>query len=74
MSTLSCLFYGTEILRKKTLLSVFHYIEIFLKSNNYWGTWVAQSVTCVTFSFGSGHDVRVVRSSPISLSLSHRSN
>ena len=71
MSTLSCLFYGTEIF-KKTLLSVFHYTEIFLKSKNYWGTCVAQLVTCVTFSFGSGHDVRVVRSSSISLSL--RSN
>ncbi|XP_064427151.1 cell growth regulator with RING finger domain protein 1 isoform X2 [Mirounga angustirostris] len=30
----------------------------------YWGTWVAQLVKCSTLDFGSGHHLRVVRSSP----------
>jgi len=30
----------------------------------YWDTWVAQSFKCPTLDFGSGHDLRVVRSSP----------
>ena len=29
-------------------------------------TWVAQSVECPTLDFGSGHDLRVVGSSPMS--------
>jgi len=29
-------------------------------------TWVAQLVKCPTLDFGSGHDLRVVRSSPMS--------
>ena len=29
------------------------------------GTWVAQSVEYLTLVFGSGHDLRVVRSGPI---------
>ena len=29
-----------------------------------WGTWVAQSVKHVTLDLGSGHDLRVMRSSP----------
>ena len=28
------------------------------------GTWVAQSVKCLTLGFGSGCDLRVLRSSP----------
>ena len=31
-----------------------------------WGTWVAQSVERPTLGFGSGHDPRVVGSSPAS--------
>ena len=30
------------------------------------GTWVAQLVKCLTLDFGSGHDLRVMRSSPMS--------
>ena len=30
----------------------------------FWDTWVAQSVKCLSFDFGSGHDFRVVRWSP----------
>ena len=30
------------------------------------GTWVAQSVECMTLDLGSGHDLRVVGSSPVS--------
>ena len=30
-----------------------------------WGAWMAQSVECLTFDFGSGHDLRVMRSSPV---------
>ena len=33
------------------------------------GTWVAQSVECLTLDFGSGHDLMVVRSSPTSGSI-----
>ena len=29
-----------------------------------WGAWVAQSVKCLTFDFGSGRDPRVMRLSP----------
>jgi len=37
------------------------------------GAWVAQSVKCPTLDFRSGHDLRVVRSSPVSGStLGHR--
>ena len=28
------------------------------------GAWVGQLVKCLTLDFGSGHDLRVVRSSP----------
>jgi len=31
-----------------------------------WSTWVAQLVKRPTLDFGSGHDLRVVRSSPTS--------
>ena len=30
----------------------------------FWGTWVAQSVRDLTPAFSSGHDLRVVGSSP----------
>lgn len=33
------------------------------------GTWVAQFVKHLTLNFGSGHDLRVVRSSPASGSM-----
>ena len=33
------------------------------------GTWVAQSIRCPTFDFGSGCDLRVLRSSPESQSM-----
>ena len=32
--------------------------------DRYRGTWVAQSVECLTLDCGSGHDPRVVGSSP----------
>ena len=35
------------------------------KKNSCRGTWVAQSNECLTLGFCSGHDLRVVRSSPI---------
>ena len=35
----------------------------------YRGTWVAQSVEQWTLGFGSGHDLRVVESSPTSDSM-----
>ena len=40
-----------------------------MKIKNYftlWGTWVAQSVGQPTLDFGSGHDPRVMGSSPMS--------
>ena len=30
------------------------------------GTWEARSVKCLTLDFGSGHDLRIVRSIPAS--------
>ena len=30
-----------------------------------WGAWVAQSVEHPTLDFGSGHDLRLVKSSPM---------
>ena len=31
-----------------------------------WGNWVAQLVKCLTLDFGSGHDLGIVRLSPVS--------
>ena len=47
------------------------------RENNYWsmgsfhsqGTWVAQSFDCPTLDFNSGHDLMVMRSSPVSDSM-----
>ena len=38
-----------------------------IRNANSWSTWVAKSVSNqVTLDFGSGHNLRVVRSSPMS--------
>jgi len=45
-----------------------YFIESMIKNKKYWhpqGAWVAQSVKCPTLDFGSGHDLRVGRLSPI---------
>ena len=34
-----------------------------------WGIWAAQLVKCLTLDFSSGHDLRVVKSSPASGSV-----
>ena len=39
----------------------------YLKS--IWGIWLAHLVKCLTLDFGSGHDLRVLGSSPVSGSL-----
>ena len=39
------------------------------KNKKMRGAWVAQSVEHLTLDFGSGHDLRVVRSSPLSGSM-----
>ena len=40
------------------------------KRKNVWrGTWMAQSVKLQTLDFGSGHDLRVLRLSPMSGSV-----
>ena len=36
-----------------------------LKTKTNKGAWVAESVKCVTLDFSSGHDLRVVRLSPL---------
>ena len=48
-----------------------HSFLMFLMSytKSSWGTWVAQSVERPTLDFGSGHDPRVVGSSPASGSV-----
>ena len=33
------------------------------------GAWVAQSIECPTLDFGSGHDLRVMRSNPTRSSM-----
>ena len=41
-------------------------------SKSSWGaSWVAQSVEHPTFDFVSGHDLRVVRLSPVGLHAGH---
>ena len=42
---------------------------VVIKSANSTSSWVAQSVKHQTLDFGSGHDLRVVRSSPTSGSV-----
>ena len=43
------------------------HVEIFLKIEWIsWGTWVAQLFKHPTLDFGSGHDLRIVGSSPMS--------
>ena len=37
-----------------------------IKNNSNWRSWVAQSAKCLTLDFGSGHDLTVVGSSPVS--------
>ena len=34
-----------------------------VKTHMQWGAWIAQSVKCLTLDFGSGHVLRVLRSS-----------
>ena len=41
-----------------------NYLMIKMDKNK--DAWVAQSAKCPTLNFGSGHDLRVVRSSPMS--------
>ena len=36
---------------------------------NVWGTWVAQFVKHPALDFGSGHDLTVIRSSPVLQSM-----
>ena len=44
--------------------------ELFYKVNKYpWGAWEAQLVELPTLDFSSGHDPRVVGSSPVSGSV-----
>ena len=43
-------------------------VNIF-KNSRTEGAWVAQSVECLTLDFSSGHDLRVVGSSPASGSV-----
>ena len=35
------------------------------KDGKSWGTWVAQSVKCLTLDFGSGHDLTVGEFGPV---------
>ena len=55
--TLICL-----LLNLLILFTLFTY-NAYCKTDT-WGTWVAQSVGCQTLDFSSGHNLRVVRSSP----------
>ena len=43
-----------------------------IKREGEWGTWVAQLVKCPTLDFGSGNDLRVLGSSPMSGTLLNR--
>ena len=57
--------------KNEDLGSIFHNIfpwKFLLKSASC-GTWVTQSVMCLTLDFHSGHDLRVLGSSPMSGSM-----
>ena len=41
-------------------------ISFYSKIVYSWSAWVAQLLKCPTLDFGSGHDLRVVKLSPIS--------
>ena len=60
MSDKTCKYYGSLIGRLWVKIDV----HICLK-NLTRGTWVSQSVEYLTLDFGSGHDLRIVRSSPV---------
>ena len=40
-------------------------LDIYVGKTKGWGTWVAQMVKTLTLGFESGHDIRVVRWSPV---------
>lgn len=40
---------------------------LFKKKEVSWGPWVAQPVKCPTLDVGTGHDLRVVRSGPVTV-------
>ena len=40
-----------------------------IRKNSTRGAWIAQMVKCLILDFGSGHDLRVVRSSPMLCSM-----
>ena len=40
-----------------------------LQKSKLWGSWVAQLVECPILGFSSGHDLRVVRLSPVLVSV-----
>jgi len=46
-----------------------HVYRLSLKSIKHRGTWMAQSVKCLILDFGSGQDLGVLRSSPVSSSM-----
>jgi len=49
---------------------IFYLMETHLKIlETIGGVWVAQLVKCPTLEFSSGHDLRVMRSSPASSSM-----
>ena len=50
----------------KMISLVFWLLEIKFGAGN---SWVAKTVKCQTLAFGSGHDLRVMRSSPFSGSI-----
>ena len=39
-------------------------LSVWIEKKDSWGAWVAQSVKCPTLDFGSGHYLRILRSSP----------
>ena len=56
--------YGISIRNILYLLLLYPSHPVDLKNNNFSGTWVAQLAECPTFDSCSGHDLRVVGSSP----------
>ncbi|XP_059244077.1 phospholipid scramblase 4-like [Mustela nigripes] len=52
----------------------FYMITAYLRQEDFsWGTWVAQSVEQLTLTFNSGHDLKVLVSSPTGSTLSRES-
>lgn len=67
-------FFKTTSYSSFYFLQDFYMITAYLRQEDFsWGTWVAQSVEQLTLTFNSGHDLKVLVSSPTGSTLSRES-